>query len=378
MLREVQVELAPMPAVAGLASEWRDLEERSDCSFFVSWSWIACWIDSLDGAVDLRLLRARLDGRTVGLGLLAPCRERRHGLIVSRTLRLHATGRPEFDTLTIECNGFLVERGLYEPVVARMLDHLVDADRTWDELVLDGLWQLPPWPLAGAHSLRRRVRVDVNHYVDLAEVRARNGDYVGLLGSKTRSRIRRSGKEFERFGAFGVRPAADSTQALAFLDGLKSLHQRHWVARGQPGAFANPFFERFHRRLVGNAFGRGEIQVLAIDAGAQRLGYFYNFVHRGRVYNYQSGLDYGLCDRYNQPGLVGHARAIEFNAHCGHCVYDFLAGDVQYKQRLGTAVGAMSWMTLQRDRLLFRVENAARELRDRLHFRFKPTDAAED
>ena len=366
----IAVELVPLPPTAALEGEWRDLEDRSDGSFFVGWSWIGCWITALDRAVDLRLLRARLDGRTVGLCVLARYRERRHGLITSRTLRLHTTGRAEFDSLLIECNGPLVARGLGAAVERTMFAHLFESDGTWDELVLDGLWSLPDW-LANSPA-QVRVTASVAHCVALGEVRARNGDYLGLLGAKTRSRIRRSLTEYERIGPCVVQAATDVAQAQAFLVGLKALHQSSWVARGQPGAFASPFFEDFHRRLVSTAFGRGEIQLLAVDAGARRIGYIYNFLYRGRIYNYQSGFDYEVCEKHNRPGLVAHARAIEFNARAGHAIYDFLAGDLEYKQALGTGAGSISWVVVQRERLRFRVEDAARALRRWLRRSPKP------
>ncbi len=46
-------------------------------------------------------------------------------------------------------------------------------------------------------------------------------------------------------------------------------------------------------------------------------------------------------------------------------MYDYLAGDSEYKQALGTAVGAMSWVTLQRSRMRFRLEGAARMVLNR-------------
>jgi CelD/BcsL family acetyltransferase involved in cellulose biosynthesis len=118
--------------------------------------------------------------------------------------------------------------------------------------------------------------------------------------------------------------------------------------------------------LVRDAFGRDEIQLLAIEAGSKRIGYIYNFIYRGRVYNYQTGFDYALCQTHNRPGLVSHARAIEFNAARGHLIYDFLGGDLEYKQALGTGDAVMSWATLQRERLRFTVEDVMRATRRRL------------
>lgn len=360
----VTVELEPLPPLAKLASEWRGLEERADGSFFMSWSWIGCWIEALRGGVELLVLRARLDGRTVGLAVFATHLERRHRFITSRTLRLHATGRPELDSLTIECNGFLVDRDCAAAVSRRMLAHLLQRESGWDELRMDGLSDMGSLP-SSSENVTVRIVTYPNHYVDLAPVRGSPAGYLSLLGAKTRSRIRRSCKEYESLGKLELRCASDAAQALAFLEGLKTLHQHYWTARGEPGAFANAFFERFHRQLVRSAFSRGEIQLLAVDAGARRIGYLYNFVYRGRVYDYQSGLDYHVCEKHNRPGLVAHMLAVDFSARCGHRVYDYLAGDSEYKQALGTAVGAMSWVTVQRDRVRFRIEDAGRVMLNR-------------
>lgn len=360
---QVSVALLSLPPLSALEAEWRELESRSAGSFFTSWSWIGCWINLLGDVSDLRLLRACSGGRTVGLGILGLRLVRRNGVIFSRMLRLHSTGRPEIDLLAIECNGFLVERGHEESVSARMVSHLAEAERGWDELVLDGLPGTPGWP-HGHRKIRVRVKSYANHSVNLQAVREKAGGYLPLLGSKTRARIRRSCKEYEAFGPLSLQPAQDAGQALQFLEGLKVLHQAYWVGRGEPGAFANPFFDRFHRHLVEQAFARGEIQLLAIDAGPRRLGYIYNFVYQDRIYNYQTGLDYEICEKHNRPGLVAHMYAVEFNAARGHAVYDFLAGDHEYKQALGTDVAMMSWLILQRDRLRFRLEAVARGVRN--------------
>lgn len=373
----IAVEFLRLPAIADLGVAWRALEQRSDCSFLTSWRWIGCWLDSLAGAAELRLLRAVLNDRVVGMGILSLHRHRRNGVIFSRTWHLHATGSRKFDILAVECNSFLVERGLEEQVSARMLNHLIEHEKKWDELALDGLSGRPSWPLADGRT-RVRINKHANHYIALGAVREQKGGYLPLLGAKTRSRIRRSIREYEQFGPVVAQAAMEKSQALSFLDGLKKLHQNYWVGRGEPGAFANPFFDRFHHKLVHDGFDTGDVQIIAVNAGDRRLGYIYNFVYRGRIYNYQSGFDYELCERHNRPGLVAHACAIEFNARIGHEIYDFLGGDSEYKQALGTAAGSMSWVIVQRARLRFRLEAVGRELRDRVRPSSPPSDGHVD
>jgi len=360
-----EIALEPLPGREQLAELWRALEARSDASFYLGWSWIGCWLQAIDGAVVPRLLHARRAGSTVGLALLVHARLLRGGIVPLRSLHLHATGHPQYDMLTIEYNGLLVERGLEEALVPRMLEHAARAAPPWDQFVLDALERVPDWPAPGAAGLRRSLRVEADHYVDLAAVRAAP-DYAALLGTNTRAQLRRSQREFERLGPLAVREAADPAEALGFLEALGQLHQAYWVGRGEPGAFANPHFVAFHRRLVAEAHGRGAVQLLAIDAGSRRLGYLYNFVHRGRVLNYQSGFDYGLGDKHNRPGFVAHACAVAFNAGRGLAVYDFLAGDTQYKRSLGTATATLAWLEVQRPGWRGQLAGAARALRGHL------------
>jgi CelD/BcsL family acetyltransferase involved in cellulose biosynthesis len=368
----VELSLNSLPPLLELEHDWRDLESRSDGSFFVSWSWLGCWLHSLDGAVKVSLLRATLGGCTIGLALLAHTREVRHGIIMSRRLRLHDTGQLESDGLHVECNGFLVDRQFGAQASDGMLQHLLTAEPGWDEVVMDGVSRPLAWSLTDPGAVRRTVTTRANHFVDLSEVRAKNGDYLSLLGAKTRSHIRRSRKEYKVLGDICVNAATDISGALTYFEGLKYLHQSYWTARGQPGAFANEFFERFHRRLIANSFRRGEIQLIAVEVADKKIGYIYNFVYRNRVYNYQTGFDYSICERQNRPGLVSHASVIEYNAARGNSVYDFLAGDQEYKQALGTRRDSMSWVMLQRPRLRFRFEDSMRDLRNWLRGRRPP------
>ena len=182
-------------------------------------------------------------------------------------------------------------------------------------------------------------------------------------------------REYERFGTLALESATTPEQAEAFLSRLIGLHQAYWQGKGLPGAFANPFFVQFHTRLVRSRFGDGAIQLLVLRAGDRIVGYLYNFVDRGRVYNYQSGYNYDLCAKPSgRPGLVAHALAVEFNRAQGHLRYEFMAGDSQYKQALGIGSTEMVWLVAQRRRLRFLLEDGLRWVRARARSETHCTD----
>src|SRR4051812_12609222 len=93
--------------LTGLAAGWTDLESRADGNFFLSWRWIGTWLNTT--GVRPLLVKVTESGTTIALGLLTPCRRKRHFLSINQ-LCLHETGVAEFDALTMEYNGFLMAR----------------------------------------------------------------------------------------------------------------------------------------------------------------------------------------------------------------------------------------------------------------------------
>jgi CelD/BcsL family acetyltransferase involved in cellulose biosynthesis len=146
---------------------------------------------------------------------------------------------------------------------------------------------------------------------------------------------------------------------------MKALHQAYWKRRGEPGAFANPVFEGFHRAFIASRFPAGEIEMLRIAVDGAPIGYLYNIVYRKHVYSYQSGFAYEQ-DGAMKPGLVSHYLAIERSLSEGAEIYDFMAGGGQHKRSLGTACRDMVWLRAARPRLKFRAEAVLRTLKQRL------------
>jgi CelD/BcsL family acetyltransferase involved in cellulose biosynthesis len=156
--------------------------------------------------------------------------------------------------------------------------------------------------------------------------------------------------------------ARDQATALMFFMEMVYLHQRSWQARGETGAFATEFFRHFHQELIRKRFDCGEIQLLRITAGETTIGCLYNFVFKGKVYFYQSGVNYEDDSRL-KPGFTSHVEAIKYNAAIGNACYDFLAGDAAYKDKLSTHQHRLVWATVQKPRIQFRIESELRLLK---------------
>ena len=345
----IQVRLEPVVDRERLGDAWRALEPRSDASFFQSWGWIGCWLHHLPPDRQPLAAIASCGDQIVGLGVFLSHSERRHGLLPTRTLRLHETGESSVDRLFVEHNGLLADQAHAPSVWAAVL-RLLTGRRGWDQVRLAGLaGSAVELCLEAARTQGRDVVVQHHTrsaHLDLAALRRSGRDLADGLSRNTRHQLARARRLYEAIGPVTLRSAECVEEALAMLDRLKALHQTSWRRRGQPGCFAAPWFESFHRDLIRARFSSGEIQLLAAAAGDRPIGYLYNFAHGDRVYAYQSGFDY-VADGRLKPGLVTHALAIEQAARAGFAVYDFMAGENRLKASFASHWTEMVWLAVQ-------------------------------
>ena len=347
------------PGHPGVEAIWRGLERESEPRYFLSWGWISTWLTCLARAEAPRLAVLSLDGRPVGAGFLCRRRVVRHGALPVRALFLNTTGSPRWDDLTLEHNG-IVGPWASGLTLSALVSALPDG---WDELHLPALSaDAFPGNALGEPLERHVVRVDRRApapFVDLEKVRKAEGGYLSLLGTSTRAQVRRAVRGFPDLRR---EVAAGVEEALEMYAELVALHARTWQARGQAGAFADPWIDSFHRRLIADRFPHGEIQLLRLRSRGATVGCLYNLVAYGRVLFYQSGLA-PIDDPRLKAGYVCHAEAILHNAAAGHAVYDLLAGGGQYKLSLATDAAELVWARIQRPLLRFAVEERLRAFR---------------
>lgn len=360
----VQVSLTNMTSVDHMLAMWAELQSRATHSFFLSAGWMRAWLECLPMKDRPAVLVAEQGGRVVGLGLLGRHCQRRRGVIKSNGLHLNETGDEQYDHLTMEHNGFLADPTCEPEVLHAILEFLAGSATDWDELhfsAIDAtnpvcnLLSQPPAPLVS-----RLVKESAVPIVDLQRLRESGAEYLSQLSGNTRSQIRRAMRQHEQIGKLAIDRPESAADALNFFDEMKTLHQAYWQSCGEPGAFGSEFYDRFHRTLITQRWTLGEIQLLRVRAGDHVVGLLYNFLHRGRVLFYQSGIDYG-GDRKLKPGLVCQVLAVQDNLQIGADVYDFLFGSSQYKQSLSTASESLRWMVWQRPHWRFRMENWLRQ-----------------
>ncbi len=331
-----------------VAALWRPLEEAARPSFFLSWSWVGCWLRQT--GLPANLLLAHRNGNLVGLALL---HAKRGG-----GFHLTSSGKAAFDSIFVEYNGFLAAP-CHLPEVSLAFQAFL-AGRRWGSLHLPGVAE-------AMNGLRHSERFSVTEtirpapFVDLAELRRARRAYLESRSGNCRQQIRRSLRLFEGRGPVTLERASSLDEARQIFDQLKYLHQLSWRSRGRPGAFAVAFFERFHRALLDEAWPDNHIDLLRLRVGSTVVGCLYNFIEGGEVYAYQSGFTQDPDPRC-KPGMVAHALAVEYYLGAGFDRYLLLAGDSRYKTSLSSGEDRLRWLVIRRAGWMTRAARAARSV----------------
>lgn len=367
----MNTEVMDLSDVGRIEHVWTGIAGRSNEPYFLSWGWIEHWIRSLPNRDCVRLVAVRRESEPVAAFFVGQSRVVRHKVFTGRGLFMNASGNPVVDALCLEYNGILgggsLDCAAFNEIIAGL-------PWEWDEFFLPALDRsvMPGKCIDGMNtSCRLVIEKDVpSYYVDLEMVR-QNEDFNLLLSKSTRQNVVRSYKTYRQTGPVIFECATTIDRACEIYDELVELHQKAWRARGEPGAFATGFFMEFHRGLIRKRFDSGEIQLSRISAGDVVIGCIYNFVYKGKVFFYQSGINY--TSNKVRPGFVSLIEAIKYNAGLGHSVFDFLGGAVDYKKSLGTHSNRLTWVKLQKKHMRYAVENRLREIK---HFIKRKTVAA--
>ncbi|MCW3006164.1 MAG: hypothetical protein JWP17_790 [Solirubrobacterales bacterium] len=356
--------LTSVPDVRGLAARrlpatrraeagtiWSRAEDSGwSASGFTSWTWTRTWLEHYGDVVDHRFLVAERDGRPCAIALLT---HGARGAWRPRTAHVGTAGEPRGSSVFVEHN-HLVAEPAERAGFARLVADELAADRRWDRLLMDGM------TMSDAHALAGRwpgatVREELCPVTDLDG----DGDVLDGLASGPRRRARAT---LRAFGELEVEWASDEAQARDVFDELVTLHQRHWIDHGEPGAFADERFTAFHRAYVQRAVPRREAALLRVRRGDETVACLYGLIDDRRLLFYQGGLR-GYDDNRLRSGLAAHLLFMRACATRGLTEYDFLAPATRYKLELATGSRPLAWVEIERHRWRTRTAQATRRLR---------------
>lgn len=358
-------ELVSLERCGGLAGDWIALQQRVECSPFSSWNWVSTWLELLPPDVRTLVFRAFDGDRVVALALLVAAPERGWARLAGRrSWHIQETGDPALDEITMEYGGLLAAPEDLEASYRALFEALRGLPRDWRRLCITTSAQGREIQAALPRGMRgSSARTRASYMVDLSLVRDAGG-YPEVLGRSSRSSLRQTVRAYEAIGPLRVEAATDVETALSWFDGFETLHTRYWRSRGLPGSFGSSFFGRFHRALIERTDGEGFVQIMRVTAGEMLVGYVYNLAWQRRVYYYNAGMNYGCLLRHDRPGVAALHVAIEQAAADGELVFDFLAGEQEYKRRMSTGGIVVHSVEVRRDGLRGRLERmVARALR---------------
>lgn len=348
--------IAPLVDREGFLASWSALYAQCpEAGFFQSPAWMKAWLDGAQKDAALYKVEIVRDGRTALMGAFAAPKRKWMGLGL-REIWFQEFGEPERDAIYPEYLDFLAPRpsgGLRAKAAGAIMDYFSDADGFVFRNARMRMTAKILSAAAGRGFSARILREQPVHVCDLTQA-----DLMEGLSKSLQAKIRRSMALYEDRGGLKGTLAETVEEKAAAYEKLKALHEKSWRARGKTGVFSNPHLNAFHDRLWSHA--PDNLHLFEARAGGETIGVLYNFVHGGRVMNYQSGFRYEADNRL-APGFVAHALAAQFYRGKGFETYDLLAGEDAYKGRLGEPETILTSFVVERptwrNRLRMRVKD---------------------
>ena len=345
-----------------LKEHWIELYQKSKPNFFLSWSWIGNWLNSIESAFTV--YSAYCGDEIVGLGVVVEKQTIRNLVIKSKQLHLHRTGNEKLDQTWIEYNDFLLASGFENAARKAMVDEII-INGSWDELIVGASKKsaLTPYRLAGLNE--KLVWHSHSYQIDLARLRETKRDYLPTLSKNTRYQINRSIRSYEKLGNIELKIATSAAQALEWFDEAGPFHVKRWKNTQVGSGFTNPVFVKFHEDLISKNFERGSVDLLKVTAGEHVICYLYNFIQGNEVKFYLSANNYDEDDSTYKPGLVSHYLAIKHYLSRNFDIYDFMAGESQYKRSLSSMSSPIYLSVFNKTKVRFTLESKLRQIKDK-------------
>jgi hypothetical protein len=335
---------------------WTALQEQVGApGMMCSWEWTGTWLEHYADAVAHRFVVGEDERGVRGIALIV---EQRVGRARPPTIALGTAGEPPGSSVYVERNQLLARPDDRAAFAAALLVELA-RDRRWHRLRLDGM--VPDDAeliVEGRRGVRRRV--EQSPVANLATGDA--DDPLGSLPSATRRRVRKS---LERLGPLETEWAETDPVARAILGQLAELHQAHWRAQGEPGAFASSRFSRFHFDLVSQLVPMRRAALFRVRRQGTTIACLYGLIEGTRILFYQSGL-LRHDDNRIRVGLAAHALFMQACREHGLATYEFLPPPARYKRELAPACEPLVWIELDRPGLRLYFEKTARGAKRRV------------
>ncbi|WNC68446.1 GNAT family N-acetyltransferase [Thalassotalea nanhaiensis] len=356
--------------IPSIQQKWLILAEKTETQFFLSWRWIANWLNQVIDDNKIVLVSAHsYTSEIIALGLFVEKKSNKLGLIPCTQWFLHRTGKRNYDQIWIENNNFLIAKGYEESALTNIWRYLSQSQPHVDEFIISvskgkttNQKHLPNSYSLYKSDLHSGYKVNLHNYKDL-------NDYLSQLSKNTRQQVNRSISLLNKSAAIELK--IWNTDQFSILNKHKHLHIKKWKNTNTPSGFSNPLFEEFHQQLNSAqdfAYSQNIYTLVAeINSGEAILGCAYYLVDHGHIYFYLACLS-KIENNKLKLGLAIHAKVIEWLIlnKPEINVYDFLAGDARYKKSLAQTTEAYCNLIIYKKNYKYLLSVTFKSIKDRL------------
>jgi CelD/BcsL family acetyltransferase involved in cellulose biosynthesis len=343
-----------------VATKWQALERKADCSVFLSWLWIANWLDLVTD--KLLIIECFEDEKLVGLAFFVEKTRKVFGFIPVKQLYLHRTGNMEEDQVWIEYNDFLLDSSVEDAARFHMVQAVCDYGDSIKEIII-GLSCNKILASFQQTFYQSRVLI-ATQGCSVAFDKIKQTYLTEVLSKNTRSQIRRSEKLLSQLGKLNFSVYVEKDQVNQLLRDISKKHVERWQNTLEGSGFTNPLFSEFHQKVI-NFDNSHIVQVAVLSIDDNAVGYLLNYVYREQVYFYLSALT-AFDESKIKIGLTLHAKAIQFYLDQGCSCYDFLGGEARYKQSLTNQSYDLALLIFFKKIHVLRLENKLKQIKSML------------
>lgn len=321
--------------VEELAHKWIALQSKTNSSAFVAWFWMKQWLAQKNLTTNNCLCIEVTQGQdTVGLALFGIKTKRIFWGLSFKQYFLHKSGNIKEDQTWIEHNTFLLHKDYEQQLAEEICQELVNIQQIDDIKI--GLSSPRFINMINLVGFNIRTELSSPGYLANLDGFSTLDDYLGSLSKNTRSHIKRSIKLLNEQSPLQLVLAKNAAEKDTVLKSIADLHRVKWRSTVYGSGFDNPCFYQFHRSLIQEPQSAKNCRLYTLYQDDVALGHVYLLTYGDRWSFYLSALHFNDDNRI-KVGLVIHSLIIEQAIKEGITVYDFLAGEAQYKNSLSNA-----------------------------------------
>jgi len=325
-----------------LKEKWDEVLRKCDHSVFSTWEWLSEYWKQFGTNKELLVLLEQEDDKIVGI---APLTYNVCTMFGLRRGKIEFLGSPYSDY-----NDFVLTNE--EKCLPAFFHYLNHISKKWDciDLIdIPAYSKSIPFLKKFSKTLRPAKKCPYLLLPKSHEI------FINSLDHKLRKDLHRNSKRLKTDFKMEF---VDYSGTLSCVEGMKiffRLHQKRWMVKGSPGAFADPKFRDFHLEIAKTFSEKGWLGLLILRLSGKPVAASYGFKYRRKYYYYLSGFD----PDYSAYS-VGNELISSVIAKCiseGFEEFDFLRGAQKYKDRWNTMTRWNRHAILIRDSPITKVEN---------------------